>query len=366
MAAPLRPRAELPLPWREASRWRRWKRLLPPLWTSSAFLGLLVCGLLWLLISLPQQLPLEAELQSRGLRFAMAAPQDSSQDSQGVLAVTLKGLTLSVPDRDPLTLSFAGERLQLASGDFLEMNGTDGEPLALMMALPAHTTVVLQPRTEQELRQGKGVEHLVVDLVPPSNAPSDNLPTLTLTPPALEPIKAQLTSQGHAVRALPAPDAEFSLSLKGPIRLRLQLTDPRQVTVFEPNLQVEKVSFAGRRPSVFSQEPRPYSMLQGGTVHLGRLEPLQLRPDQFLKMDPPGITEFTDLRREKGLYSVELVGQTRTLRAGLSPHRPTIVVQGNLLRRHFTPEQIGGIYGVLTGAAGSALLVLMKWERGNG
>ena len=79
-------------------------------------------------------------------------------------------------------------------------------------------------------------------------------------------------------------------------------------------------------------------------------------------MDPPGITELTDLRRQKGLYSVELVGQTRTLRAGLSPERPTTVVQGNLLRRHFTPEQIGGIYGVLTGAAGSALLVLMKWE----
>jgi len=323
---------------------------------------LLLCGLFWLLISLPQQLPLEAELQSRGLRFTTAAPQASRDDPQGVLAITLKGLTLSVPERDLLTLNFAGERLQMASGDFLELRGTDVEPLALMVELPAHTGVVLQPRTKDELRQGKGMDELVIDLLPPPHAQADNLPTVTLTPPALEPLKARLSIQGNAPRALPAPDAEFSLSLTGPTRLRLQLADPKAITVFEPNLQVEKVSFAGRRPSVFTQEPRAYSMLEGGTLHLGRLEPLQLRPNQFLRMDPPGITELTDLRRQKGLYSVELVGQTRTLRAGLSPERPTTVVQGNLLRRHFTPEQIGGIYGVLTGAAGSALLVLMKWE----
>ncbi|MFM9101131.1 MAG: hypothetical protein ACKOPS_07255, partial [Cyanobium sp.] len=89
---------------------------------------------------------------------------------------------------------------------------------------------------------------------------------------------------------------------------------------------------------------------------------LNLRSEQFLQIDPPGIAVLTSLRAEKDQLAVEMVGQTDRIRSGLSLLNPTTVQKGTLLSHWLTPEQISGFFGFLAGVMSSLLLTLFKGE----
>jgi hypothetical protein len=144
--------------------------------------------------------------------------------------------------------------------------------------------------------------------------------------------------------------------------LRLQRANPNRAVVFESNLPVAEVKFTSERQSLFDQTPITVSTLRSGTLHLGRQAPLNLRPDQFLQIDPPGIAVLTSLRTDQDQLALEVVGQTQRIRSGLSLQHPTTVQQGTLLSRLLTPEQISGFFGFLAGVMSSLLLTLFKGE----
>ena len=156
--------------------------------------------------------------------------------------------------------------------------------------------------------------------------------------------------------------AEFPLSLPGAVRLRLQRVEAKSTMVFESNLSVKDVQFRSERSSVFDQSPVSLSTLRSGTLHLGRQEPLTLRPDQFLHLDPPGIGVITSLRAEPGQLAVEVVGATARIRSGLSLQHPTTDLTGTLLSRHLSPDQITGFFGFLAGVISSLVVRLLQGD----
>ena len=165
---------------------------------------------------------------------------------------------------------------------------------------------------------------------------------------------------GRTAQQITPPQAEFRLPLAGPTRLRLQRADPKSQTVFESNLFVSDVQFISEGSSLFDQSPITLSTLRAGTLHLGRQQPLSLRPDQFLRLDPPGIGVITSLRADQGQLAVEVVGQTARIRSGLSLDHPTTNLQGTLLSRQLSPDQISGFFGFLAGVISSLVLTLLK------
>ena len=132
--------------------------------------------------------------------------------------------------------------------------------------------------------------------------------------------------------------------------------------VFERNLPVQEVQFTTQRQSLFDQSPLTFSTLRSGTLHLGRMVPLNLRADQFLQIKPPGIAVLTSLRSDQNQLAVEVVGETDQIRSGLSQKHPTTVLSGTLLSRHLSPDQISGFFGFLVGVISSLVLTFFKGD----
>ncbi|MEB3351536.1 MAG: hypothetical protein VKM01_04350 [Cyanobacteriota bacterium] len=336
----------------------RWWRLPTIPVKPLPMLGLAIGGLVWAVAITPRRQPLEGALQATGVSFAMAGADRATPT--GVLVVAVRALSIRGPaDGDTLALPFSNQTLALTGDSELNLQASAAAPLGLALALPAGT------RVEQLQPVG---DALLLELVPPTAAAGTSAagtaPLLRLTAPEGDgpggALTAVLQEPGAADRRLSPPQGTITIPLAGPARLRLQLAAPRQPVPFEPNLPVRAVAFTTTKLSLFDGDPIRQSTLRGGRLHLGRLQPLDLRADQFLQLDPPGITVITDLRAQPGQLALEVVGHSRRLRTGLSYDHPTTVVQGTLLSRHLPPEQISGFYGFLAGVMGSLVLMLFK------
>lgn len=346
-------------------RWRsrlRWPPLRPD---PRAVLGLGLCGLAWGVAIAPQRQPLEGSLRASALSFGLQTPEGgASRSPQGFLVVRrVRSLTIrEAGQAGPLVVPFRGQRLSLAAGRALAFSASAAEPLELRIALP--------PGTRVQTLQPEGKDQLVLDLLPPAATMAEGgAAELTVIPPlggtrpeASGPVGLQVVYQesGQPPRRLTAPEAQFMLPLAGGTRLRLQHSDPSTPLVFEPNLRVSELQFTSQRQSLFDQSPLTFSTLRSGLLHLGRMDPLSLRPDQFLQIDAPGITVLTSLRAEQGQLALEVVGETQRIRSGLSQMHPTTVLQGTLLSRYLSPAQISGFHGFLVGVISSLVLTLFK------
>jgi len=330
-------------------------------------LGLTLCGLAWGVALAPSRQPLEGALRLSALGFNFQpSPEETSGPAQGFLAVSLRGLTIKgLGGGEALVLPFSGQRLALGGGSGLALIASTEDPLELRIAL--------SPGTRVQNLQLEGKDELVLDLLPPragSSAASSVLAAaeLTIIPPVgpgvvnSQPLQAVFQEPGRQERRLRPPETQFRLSLNGATRLRLQRAQPQRPVVFERNLPVREVQFTTERQSLFDQTPITFSSLLSGTLHLGRMEPLSLRTDQFLQIDPPGIAVLTSLRSEQNQLAVEVVGETDRIRSGLSQRHPTTVLSGTLLSRHLSPDQISGFFGFLVGVISSLVLTFFKGD----
>lgn len=347
--------------------WRsrlRWPHVRPD---PRAVLGLGLCGLVWGVAIAPNRQPLEGALRLSALGFVFQPPpEQASGTAQGFLAVSLRSLSIKGLDSgEPLLLPFRGQRLPIDGGRDLSLTAPATEPLELRIALA--------PGTRVENLQLEGKDQLVLDLIPPraaaSAAGADQAATeFTIIPPdgpadgSGSALQALYQEPGRPARRLSAPEAQFRLPLPGATRLRLQRAVPEQPVVFERNLPVQEVQFTTPRQSLFDQSPISFSTLRSGTLHLGRMEPLNLRADQFLQIDPPGIAVLTSLRSDQNQLAVEVVGETNQIRSGLSQKHPTTVLSGTLLSRHLSPDQISGFFGFLVGVISSLVLTFFKGD----
>ena len=347
----------------------RWPvRGLRPHLNPHALLGLGLCGLAWGVAMAPLRQPLEGALRVGALSFVLQGNEgEPSGPLQGFLALPLRSLTIKGQGDGaagpPLLVPLSGQRLALTGGSSLILSATAPDSLGMKLALP--------PGTRIKNLQLEGKDQLVLDLLPPrQGAPSGSAPELTITPPIAEAspgktpangLQAVFQQPGSAAKRITPPQAEFRLPLAGPTRLRLQQADPKSQTVFESNLPVGDVQFISEGSSLFDQSPITLSTLRAGTLHLGRQQPLSLRPDQFLRLDPPGIGTITSLRTDQDQLAVEVVGETARIRSGLSLRHPTTDLQGTLLTRQLSPDQISAFFGFLAGVI-SSLLTLLKRE----
>lgn len=348
-----------------ARGWRslvHWPQVRPD---PRAVLGLGLCGLAWAVAIAPQRQPLEGALRLSALGFtSQPPPEQASGTAQGFLAVSLRSLSIKgLGAGEPLLLPFRGQRLPLDGGRDLSLTAPATDALELRIALA--------PGTRVENLQLEGKDQLVLDLIPPrpaaSAAAADQAAAeLTIIPPAGpadgsgSALQALYQEPGRPARRLSAPEAQFRLPLPGATRLRLQRAMPDRPVVFERNLPVQEVQFTTQRQSLFDQTPISFSTLRSGTLHLGRMEPLNLRADQFLQIEPPGIAVLTSLRSDQNQLAVEVVGQTDQIRSGLSQKHPTTVLSGTLLSRHLSPDQISGFFGFLVGVISSLVLTFFK------
>ena len=341
-------------------------RGLRPHLNPHALLGLGLCGLAWGVAMAPLRQPLEGALRVSALSFVLQGNEgEPSGPLQGFLALPLRSLTIKGQGDGaagpPLLVPLSGQRLALTGGSSLILSATAPDSLGMKLALP--------PGTRIKNLQLEGMDQLVLDLLPPrQGAPSGSAPELTITPPIAEAspgktpangLQAVFQQPGSAAKRITPPQAEFRLPLAGPTRLRLQRADPKSQTVFESNLPVGDVQFISEGSSLFDQSPITLSTLRAGSLHLGRQQPLSLRPDQFLRLDPPGIGMITSLRTDQDQLAVEVVGETARIRSGLSLRHPTTDLQGTLLTRQLSPDQISAFFGFLAGVI-TSLLTLLK------
>jgi hypothetical protein len=339
-----------------------------------ALLGLGLCGLAWGVAMAPLRQPLEGALRVSALSFVLQGNEgEPNGQLQGFLALPLRSLSIKGQGDGAagpsLELPLSGQSLALTGGSALILSAAAPDTLGMRIALP--------PGTRIKNLQLEGKDQLVLDLLPPrqgargQGAPPGAAAELTITPPIAEAspgrasaggLQAVFQQPGSAAKRITPPQAEFRLPLAGPTRLRLQRADPKSQTVFESNLPVGDVQFISEGSSLFDQSPITLSTLRAGTLHLGRQQPLSLRPDQFLRLDPPGIGVITSLRADQGQLAVEVVGETARISSGLSLEHPTTVLQGTLLSRQLSPDQISGFFGFLAGVISSLVLTLFKGE----
>jgi hypothetical protein len=339
-----------------------------------ALLGLGLCGLAWGVAMAPLRQPLEGALRVGALSFVLQGNEgEISGPLQGFLALPLDSLSIKgLGDGaagPSLVLPLSGQRLALTGGSSLILSAIAPDSLGMRLALP--------PGTRIKNLQLEGKDQLVLDLLPPrqgargQGALSEAAAELTITPPIAEAspgrapaggLQAVFQQPGRTAQRITPPQAEFRLPLAGPTRLRLQRADPKTEAVFESNLPVRDVQFISEGSSLFDQSPLTLSTLLAGTLHLGRQSPLNLRPNQFLRLDPPGIGVITSLRADQGQLEVEVVGETARIRSGFSFQHPSTDLQGTLLSRHLSPEQISAFFGFLAGVISSLVLTLFKGE----
>jgi len=376
----------LPSPWPKRRGRLRWLRSVAESFNLWGLTALLLAGaVLWMVSSMEVDQTVEGTVETRALSFQLHQSTEDVASAQpiGFLKVDVRTLEISgLRDGTPVSFRLKNKALQVGSGDKLTFTPPAGETFELKLLLPSGTRV--------ENLHGEDQQELVVDLRSPiGTKPSPaRAIELSINPPAApedsrrEPAQGQATGGRSGLQAvqktaraperiLPTPEATFSLLLEGDARLRLRLANPS--LVFEPNLPVREVKFYTVKASAFREgENLVLSSVSTGTLHFGRREPLQLRENQFLRMDAPGILKLTDLRlvndnplvKDNSLVKNKLIvfvsGQTNRLSAGLSPERASTELKGTLLSRHLSPEQITGFYGFMAGLIGSMVLVFFR------
>jgi hypothetical protein len=72
--------------------------------------------------------------------------------------------------------------------------------------------------------------------------------------------------------------------------------------------------------------------------------------------------EEPELNVAANFNRVEVVGETARIRSGLSLQHPTTDLQGTLLSRQLSPDQISTFFGFLAGVISSLVLSLFKGE----
>jgi hypothetical protein len=357
---------------------RRWRWHTPKLHADPRVLaGIGLCSLAFVTAVSPQRQSLEGALRVNGLSFVLKAPEgDSETASRGFLVVPLRSLTIKELDGgNGLVVPLSGKGLALGGNKSLSLHASWAEPMWLRIALPVGTRI--------ETIQIEGKDEVVLDLLPPPSSDRAGLPAeLVIIPPtragtaigpATTALQAVYAVPGRQKERIKTPETEFPLPLTGGTRLRLQRADPSRPLVFERNLRVRDVRFISQTKSLFDQLPVTTSTLQSGTLRLGRQEPLTLQTDQFLQIDPPGIDIITSMRitpeaerkdskKPPDLLAVEVIGESTKIRSGLSLDHPTTEVQGTLLSRHLSPDQMSSLFGFLAGVLSSLVLTCFHWE----
>jgi hypothetical protein len=340
--------------------------------------ALLLAGIiLWMVAAMPLEQTVEGTVETSSISFDLRQPsQDGAADQPtGFLKETVRELRISGL-RTPVSFPLKGETVELGQGQKVDFQPMASGSFLMKLQLPPGTRVE-NLHGEVDSLSGTGPRELVMDLRSPAGPkPASSTPVeLIITPPAApeisgarpaggqpaEPMSGLMAVQsgaGGSDRRLPTPDGTFSLLLRGDARLRLRLADPS--VVFEPNLPVNNVKFSTVRPSAFDQKPLLLSSVRQGKLHYGRGEPLELRRNQFLRVGAPGILELTDLRMLKNELIVSISGQTQRLTTGLSPDRASTVLNGTLLSRDLSPEQITNFYAVLAGVIGSMVVLFFR------
>lgn len=361
----------LPTAWPKRQRRPRW---LQPFAESFNLWGLVVllltAAVLWVVTSLPLDQTVEGTVETRSLSFQLSrSSKGAAPDPRtGFFAVEVQNLVISgLGDSTPVSFQLQQKLMRVGSGEEVEFKPPASETFTVALQLPPGTVVENLHREDPQ--------ELVVILRSPSGTRGPTSIDLSITPPASVDGTLGEASQGETAgirsgltavqkpanapaRSLPTPDATFSLFLKGDARLRLRMANP--TLVFEPRLTVHDVKFSTSKPSFFGGAPLILSNVTKGTLYFGRREPMQLRENQFLQMEAPGILELTDLRLDKHNLIVSVSGQSNRLRAGLSPERASTEVIGTLLSRHLSPDQINGFYGFMAGVIGSMVVVFFR------
>ncbi|MEB3302376.1 MAG: hypothetical protein VKN56_10465 [Cyanobacteriota bacterium] len=369
----------LPTPCPKRRRPLRWLRGLAGRFDPWGLVALLLAGsLLWVVGAMPLQQTVEGTVKSSSISFDLRQPPQGAA-ATGFLAESVRDLRISgLGDETPVFFRLKGELVELEPGQRVDFQPLASGSFALKLQLPAGTRVE-NLHTEGNPLSRTGSRELVMDLRSPTGPkPGPSTPVeLIITPPAAAEHSAEGVAPGELVepisgleavrsgaagseRRLPTPEGTFSLLLRGDARLRLGLLDP--AVVFEPNLPVNHVMFSTVKPSAFDQQPLLLSSVRQATLHYGRGAPLELRNNQFLIIDPPGIQELMDLRMVGNGHEliVSISGQTHRLTTGLSPKRPSTVLNGTLLSRQLSPEQITNFYAVLAGVIGSMVVVFFR------
>ena len=330
---------------------------LTPRWRSLGVL--LVFAIVGGVTALPQKQPLEGTLEATAISFTV--PPTLQGEGAPFLGLALRSLSLqSLGEGGPLRVKMNRETLDLDQNGSLTLEASAAKPgpgkvLYLELRLPAGAHL------RQLQADGSGERTLRLDVLPPAGKGDQPPVALRITPD--QNLRARISQP--EVKALSVPASEFSPLVTGGVQLILTPMAPGKDVAFESALPVQKLELETETQSMFNDAPPVVSSsLRGGELHLGRREPLKLRAGQFLRIQPPGVSELTDLRLQAkgGTFSLGVVGESTGLSAGLSRKFGTTVVQGTLLSRFFSPEQIASFYGFLTGMASSVLLQLFKGD----
>jgi hypothetical protein len=307
--------------------------------------------MLGLISSLPLRQPLEGSLQTTGLSFETPARSERAESQTFLPKVALESLTISgLQGEKPLQLAIDGQKITLDAANSLTIRAKPGKKLRLAMLLPPGSlvrSISMEPN-----------KTLVIDLLSSGDAKGQEEPVLVITPPRW--IEGVLEG-GETAKTIRVPTFEFPLPLTGAMRVSLPLGDQSTATLIKPSLLVKNVSF--EEQEYIEKDLINRSTIQSGMIFLGRHEPLNIRKKQFLLVDSPGIKILSDLviqAHPRPPFAIGVVGETARLRTGLSRSQPTTVLQGSLISRYFSPNQVSSVYGFLTGLASSALGLLFK------
>jgi ankyrin repeat protein len=107
---------------------------------------------------------------------------------------------------------------------------------------------------------------------------------------------------------------------------------------------------------------KPHNLLMDAVVD-SQLELALLLVSQGANLsyvDEDGVSVITQAAYQ-GQLAVEVVGETARIRSGLSLRHPTTDLQGTLLTRQLSPDQISAFFGFLAGVI-SSLLTLLRRE----
>jgi hypothetical protein len=370
-----------PSPWPKRRRPWRWLRSLAErfdLWALAVVILALI--VLWA-STIPSAQTVEGSVQTRAVSFELSPPtqEGTSEAFIALLEENVREMSLNALDPgEPVSFPMKGATVRVEPGQPVNFSAAGNETFVVTLHLPPGTRVE-NLHGETETRRGKETRELVLDLRSPSGSRASTANPLELSllpPPPLvvedeepprgqpaEPLSGLLATQQSTdgpVRRLPTPEGSFSLMLRGDARLRLRLVNPS--VDFEPNLPVREVTFSTVKQigSERRQRQLPQSDIRKGTLYFARRDPLELRANQFLVMNPPGIQEFTHLSLVNNEVIALISGQTNRLTTGLSPNRPSTEITGTLLSRHLSSDQIPGFYGVLAGVIGSMVLVFFR------
>lgn len=362
--------------------------------------GIIGIAILVFLNLIPQSLSFEGVLDATAVSFSTSVGGDDERSflTRQVSSFTLTSLpgedgpihavdmkiggTISGATLDGIPQPQLNARtsfpLRLDGESLLQMSAPATSSLGLKLQLPPHTDV-------RDLSYDEHTSTLSFGIRPPSKPK----PTLTITPPSDRSLMVALNN-ASALSGLRLPSSrpvnfllstsEFTVPIEAPARFRLKLADPPGIDLFPQSLLVSKVNFSEEiRSSSYAEVSITKSTLLGGALYLGRQEGLSVRPDQWLSVQAPGITELSFLRillpkkvssptipadqhssEEQARLTVGVVGTSPEIGAGLSQKNPTSFRRGSVLSWLLAPDQQAALNSFMGGILSGLVLVLFN------